>query len=341
MTDTVIAFAITTNKGWHGYTGEIPLIHLHAFFRELYVAFNPYKIRLHTRMPQQGMIRVAYSSIALFFKQPPNKINVAAAFAATLDAILCKHATLYAESSYLIRQMDQHKDQAFVTHVETDKEKERGFVPTEFHNEWFAMPLYDASSLHRFGKEEGQDPPGKEYNRIFEYEPEHGHISMYRGNNYRDRWIVYKLPNVSNHMYYMDLNNIAVDGIYDGTKCEVLLNVKPETPTNVPVLNYACMCEVREVLPAKQKVLLIIDLGISVNVMTLNENLAQVWFENSVGNKVHDYVVYQGDKPVHEPHILGGNYVINMWDSDYNIVRASDKKKLAEIRRRLPVLVNT
>jgi len=43
MTDQVVAFAITTNKGWHGYPGEILLIHLHAF--------NPYKIRMHTRKP--------------------------------------------------------------------------------------------------------------------------------------------------------------------------------------------------------------------------------------------------------------------------------------------------
>lgn len=96
------------------------------------------------------------------------------------------------------------------------------------------------------------------------------------------------------------------------------------------------MCEI---LSAKQKVAVPLEDGTTVNVLTLNNNLAQVWFEDSQGEQVYGYHVSNAckDEPIHVP--LDGNYVINVWDDNYSIVRKSDKKILAEIHRRLPVIV--
>ena len=87
--------------------------------------------------------------------------------------------------------------------------------------------------------------------------------------------------------------------------------------------------------------------GNTINVETLNATQAKVWFEDVQGNKLAThYVAYTTQTtngviehtPIQE-QVDENTYVIDMWKHSYSIVRTSDQRKLAEIRRRLPIVI--
>jgi len=132
------------------------------------------------------------------------------------------YAQLHTDYTYNITPMALYKGHAFVVH-----DNKAPIYKCEFHNEWFAMPIDNNTQLHRIDKEEVQDLPGKEHNRLFEYRTDTGHIMMYRGNNVHDRWIAYAANATK---YAMNLNNQIVDGIYDGINCVTIPNEQQPNP---------------------------------------------------------------------------------------------------------------
>lgn len=231
---SIIVFGITTNKGLSGYAGEIPLYQLHGFFRLLSSQLNTTKIRLHTRKPTSNnhMIKVSHSSIALYFYGGQKfKEKIAGDI---LKDTLNKYAQLDAGSTYELIIMEQYKERAIMITPEYDDTRYTEPMDTKYHNEWFAMPLNDHPSFHRYGKDECEDSM---YTRIYDYDPFYGHINMFRGNNEHDHWIVVaKTPTT----YYTYLNSVRKDGIYDSITGDMipnetnpLANIKPPSKPSV------------------------------------------------------------------------------------------------------------